>query len=84
MIVRPRANMFSKDQLLPQDFDCNSRTQLRNYALSVQHLVANVLEQHGMPCSVFDMDGQEAPDYTMLLSRRSISSITSVSLLPIS
>lgn len=66
MILRPRANMFPTDELLPDDLplDYTSRLELRRYSLFIQHLVANKLRGHGMPCDDFEPDSEAAPNYT--------------------
>lgn len=66
MIVRPKANKFPTDELLPDNlpFDDTSRAELRRYSPFLRYLVANVLTRHGMPCNVFEPDSEEAPDYT--------------------
>lgn len=67
LIMRPKANMFSTDELLPHGLprDDTSRPELRKYSLCIRHLVANVLTRHGMPCNVYEQDSEEAPDYTI-------------------
>ncbi|KAI4189688.1 MAG: hypothetical protein L6R41_001297 [Letrouitia leprolyta] len=65
MIVRPKANMFSADDLLPEDLprDSTSRRVLREYSLHIRHMVAKVLTDHGMPCNVFEPEEGGLPDY---------------------
>ncbi|KAL9036712.1 MAG: hypothetical protein Q9180_004139 [Flavoplaca navasiana] len=65
MIIRPKADKFPAAQLLSDDLprDASSRRKLRDYSLTIRHLVADVLVRNGMPCYVYEPDDDEAPDY---------------------